>query len=197
MKRSLMGVAMYDGVEEFDLSNVYDAHVHTMAARVETVAETDAPVVTAHGLTVYPSLALARGNERDNARARDLARLIVPGPDAPERAATLAAAAAAVVPKLRPEYVHAASPGRFGLEPVIEDLARTADVPTARFALKRMEYRSDSVRFEGPDAPWVPFIVAIALALGGLACAVAGFRVARALSCRNRRESDSGAIRAS
>jgi putative intracellular protease/amidase len=179
VRRPLLGVAMYDGVEEFDLSNVYDAHVHTWAVRVETLAETEGPVVTAHGLTVYPSLALKAANDR-SARARDLDRIIVPGPEARERAATLAAAVAAVAPELRLEYLHAAEPDRFGLEPVIEDLAKTSDVPTARFALKRMEYRSSSVLFAGAGAPWWALSVASALALTGLAAAFGAFRVVRA-----------------
>jgi AraC family transcriptional regulator, transcriptional activator FtrA len=189
MNRPLMGVGMYDGVGEFDLSNVYDAHVHTLAVRVETVAETASPVVTEHGLTMYPSLTLASADERNIARARELDRLIVPGPEAPKRATALAAAAAARVPKLRPEYVHAAQPGRFGLEAIIEDLARIADVPTARFALKRMEYRSATIRFQGPYAPWAPLSVVIALAVGGVAAAVGAVKVARALSESDRKSS--------
>ena len=191
--RPLMGVAMYDGVGEFDLSNVYDAHVHTMAVRVETVAETASPVVTAHGLTIYPSLALASTGERTPARIRELDRLIVPGPDAPERAVALAAAVASLAPTLRPEYVHAAQADRFGLEPVIEDLARTADVPTARFALKRMEYRSASVRFQGPAAPWTPAGVAIALALAGVGATFAAFRAVRPRSKSDRTSLDATA----
>lgn len=181
VNRPVIGVAMYDGVGELDLSNVYDAHVHTMAVRVETVAETDAPIVTAHGLTLYPSLALIPGNER-TARARNLDRLIAPGPDAHERATRLAGGMAAVAPQLRLDYIHAKQPDRFGLEAVIEDLARTADIPTARFALKRMEYRSASVRFQGPVAPWSVVGVALALALAGIAAAFAAFRMAGILS---------------
>src|SRR5688500_385067 len=189
LNRPLMGVAMYDGVGEFDLSTVCEAHVHTRSVRVDTVAETEAPIVTAHGLTVFPSVALAPTDERNSGRARKLHRLIVPGPEAPERSAALAAAAAAVAPKVRPEYIHAARPSRFGLEPVIEDLARTADVPTARFALKRMEFRSASIRFQGPTAPWEPLSVAFALALGGLAAAFATVKLSGGLSESDRKSS--------
>lgn len=188
--RPLIGVALYDGVGEFDLSNVYDAHVHTMAVQVETVSETEAPIVTAHGLTVYPSLVLDATDGRNTVRARELDRLIVPGLEAPERSAALAAAAAAVAPKVRPEYIHGARPSRFGLEPVIEDLARTADAPTARFALKRMEYRSGTVRFQGPSAPWALLGLASALALAGLGVALATVKLPGALSESDRKSSD-------
>jgi AraC family transcriptional activator FtrA len=179
MRRPVLGVALYDGLGEFDLSNVYDAHGHTMAAEVETVGEAEGPIVTAHGLTVYPSLALGAATVQMKARVQELDRLIAPGPDARQRAAPLVSAAAASAPTLRVDYVQAADPGRFGLEAVIEDLARTADAPTARFALKRMEYRSSSVRFDGSVIPWAPMSTALALALVGLAAAWGTFRIGR------------------
>ena len=69
------------------------------------------------------------------------------------------------------DYLHADQPKRFGLEPVIEHLARTADAPTARFALRRMEFRSTSVTFRGPSLPLVPILTAIALAGAGVGVA--------------------------
>lgn len=158
--RPTIGVAMHDGVGELDLSNVFDAHSHLMTARVQTVAE-QAIVVTRHGLTIYPSMELTsmEGGTFD--------RLIVPGVDADKHAGSLVAAIGKAAPKVRPEYVHVAHAERFGLEPVIEDLARTADVPTARFALKRMEFRSTALRFEGSPLPVLPIAVFIMLAAAG------------------------------
>ena len=188
LSRPRIGIAMYDGVGEFDLSNVYDAHVHTMAVRAESVAEEEGPVVTLHGLTVFPSLVI-RPQSGSGTRTDDLDRLIVPGPDGRDGAVLLAAAAAAAAPRLRLEYIHAAEPQRFGLEPVIEDLAQSADVPTARFALKRMEYRSNSISFAGPRVPWLSVIVALALALGGLLAAVGALKAIDALSESDRKPS--------
>jgi AraC family transcriptional regulator, transcriptional activator FtrA len=183
LNRPVLGIAMYDGVGEIDLSNVYDAHVHTMVVRVETLAESQEPVVTAHGLTLYPSLPVA------SAPLRRVDRIIVPGPEAPERAASLAAALASAAPRLRPDYVHAREPRRFGLEPVIEDLAQTADVATARFALKRMEYRAGTIRFDGSALPLVPLGFAVALALAGLALTGGTMRLMRTLSESDRNSS--------
>jgi hypothetical protein len=69
------------------------------------------------------------------------------------------------------DYLHADEPNRFGLEPVIEHLARTADAPTARFALRRMEFRSTNVAFGGPSLPLVPILTSMALAGAGLGLA--------------------------
>jgi AraC family transcriptional regulator, transcriptional activator FtrA len=173
--RPLLGVGIYDGVAELDLSSIYDAHAHTMVMRVETLALTNAPVVTAHALTLYPSLTV--GSTGAESRVRALDRLMVPGVDARVSAAPLVAALGVVRPELRPEYVHADHPTLFGLAPVVEDLARTADVPTARFALKRMEFRSATVSFEGSTAPWAPIGTALLLAVAGLGLAAGALRV--------------------
>ena len=174
--RPRVGLAIYDGVGELDVSNVYDTHVAAMAADVETVAERDGLVVTAHGLTLLPSLALSA--DGGAARAGQLDRLLVPGTDARPRAASLVAAAAAAAPALRAEYLHADQPTRFGLEPVLEDLARTADAATARFSQRRMEYRSSAVRLDGSGVAWHPLGVALALGLLGVGTVLAASRLA-------------------
>ena len=191
INRPRLGVAMYHGVGEIDLSNVYDAHVHTMTVRVETLAERGAPIVTAHGLTLYPSISVARTGNGGLRRPRRLDRVLVPGAEARVRATSLAASVAAAVPELPLEYIHADHPDRFGLEPVIEDLARTADAPTARFALKRMEFRSTDVRITGSSLPWVPLGTAMGLALSGLVLALGVVR-----SLRRKSESDRKSARA-
>ena len=186
-QRLLVGVGLYDGVGEIDLSNIYDAHGHTMAARIESVAQREGPVVTEHGLTIYPSLTLSSGRDETTMRARALSRLVIPGVDAQIRAGSLVATLSAVAPRMALSYVHAVDPDRFGLEPVIEDLARTADVPTARFALKRMEYRSARVRFEGAIVPWDLLWAALTLAVAGLAMARLALKT---LSESDRKSSD-------
>jgi putative intracellular protease/amidase len=168
--RARVGVGIYDGVGEIDLSNVYDAHAQVMVNRVETVADTDRAIVTAHGLTLFPSLSVATEGLTS---LRELDRLMIPGPEAPREAAALVGRLRRAVPALRPEYIHAAQPDRFGLETVIEDLARVSDRPTARFALKRMEYRSAAIRLEGSAIPWVPLSIALGLGLAGLSLAAA------------------------
>ena len=190
--RPLVGVALYDGVGELDLSNVYDAHVHTMAVRVETLSGTDGPVVTAHGLTLYPSLPLSSAGEDAWHRLRGLKRLLVPGLEARQRSAAFVDAFAGAIPAVSAEYIHADEPHRFGLEPVIEDLAITADAPTARFALRRLEYRSNSIRIDGNGLPLGTLSAAIALALAGLALALVATQLIIRLAHRNRTRSHQG-----
>ena len=160
LRRSDIGLAVYPGVGELDLSNIYDAHAYTMVATVHAVGD-QAVIHTAHGLTVLPSVMV---QAQGDAKIRDLDRLVIPGPDAEIKAAAIARLVATLAPGLAVEYVHAREPSRFGLEPVLEDLAVSSDVATARFALRRMEYRSSDVRLRGSSLDWR--IIALPLALG-------------------------------
>lgn len=164
LHRPRLGIALYDGVGETDLSNVYDAHVHTMVAEAEALSARDGIVTTAHGLTLFPSLALSKAPPR----ARDLDRLMIPGPEGRRLAASVVTAAQDVAPALRAEYLHEERARRFGLVPVLEDLARTADRATATFALRRMEYRAGDVQLQGSALPWPPIAVAVVLGLLGV-----------------------------
>jgi putative intracellular protease/amidase len=175
--RPRVGVALYDGVTELDLGHVYDAHAATLAADVETVARSDGIVTSAHGLTLLPSIAVAGAGA---SRMRSLDRLIVPGPEARERAAALVSEIAAVAPGLEPAFLQAENAGRYGLEPVIADLARTADLPTAAFALRRLEYRGSTTPLAGSRVPWQSLLVALLLGATGLALALLMFRRPRA-----------------
>ena len=162
-----IGVVLYPGMGELDLSHLYDTYAYTTVGHLVAIAADDRVVVSAHGLTFVPS-----GRAADAGRL-GLDRVIASGLDARAGAAVVTATLASAAPDLRPEYPHAGAPERFGLEPVIEDLARTADRPTARFALRRLEYRSSSLRLEGSAVPWRPLGSALALALVGLVTAAA------------------------
>lgn len=64
-----------------------------------------------------------------------------------------------VAPALKPTYVHPEADERFSLEPVVEDLAHSIDQPTARFALRRLEFRSETpdsreARWRGAPCRW-------------------------------------------
>ncbi len=158
--REQIGVALYPGVGELDLSNIYDAHAYTMVADVRAVSERSDFVVSAHGLTLIPSIVLSESP----GDAAHLDRLMVPGTDAMGPSSGLAALAS----PLKAEYLHASAPRRFGLEPVLEDLARSSDKPTAQFALRRMEYRSGLVNLDGPVVPWRVILVPTGLGALGL-----------------------------
>ena len=173
-RRDRIGVALYPGMTELDLSNVYDTHAVTTVADLDGIALHAGAVVTAHGLTLLPSHAA------DEVAGLALDRLVVTGVEARELAAPLLERLTAVSPQLQRTYLHADAPARFGLEPVLEDLARTADVPTAQFALRRLEYRSDSIRLDGSAVPWRTLGFPFLLGAIGLAIAAALARAARA-----------------
>jgi AraC family transcriptional regulator, transcriptional activator FtrA len=176
--RLRMGVGLYPGMDELDLSTLYDTYAFTTVADLVGLAADPGVVVTAHGLTLLPTRTAADGI------GIGLDRLVVPGADARPQAATLVARLASSGPHLRPEYPHADEPARFGLEPVIEDLARTADNPTARFALRRLEYRSSNIHLQGRGIPWGAVTTPLALGLLGLVAAIAAARIWRRSSVR-------------
>jgi AraC family transcriptional regulator, transcriptional activator FtrA len=170
LPRVRIGLALYDGVGELDVSAIYDAHAAAGIANVQAIADEPRPVLTAHGLLLQPALVL--GRDTDAIAALD--RLVVPGRDAQGPGANANADSMALEAGLRPEYLQVEDVQRFSLEAVIEDLARTADEATATFALRRLEYRSSSVRLEGRNLPTDAILVALVLGIAGglLAAAV-------------------------
>jgi transcriptional regulator GlxA family with amidase domain len=159
--RQRIGVALYDGVGELEISNVYDAHAATAAAEVHAVAVAPGIVRTRFGVTLLPSLVPAR----DSAAVRGLDRLVVTGEEgtAPR---DLAAAIAAVAPEVNAVRIDTGAT-RYPLEAVLEDLARTADLPSARFAEKRLEYRSASMDLRGSTVPWAVLPLPLGVAVLG------------------------------
>jgi AraC family transcriptional regulator, transcriptional activator FtrA len=145
--RKQIGVALYDGVGELAISNVYDAQAASAVADIHAVAATPGVVTTLFGATLLPSLA----GTRDDGAIRRLDRLVVTGEDgAPPNVTTS-------LSRLAPELSVVSldtDANRYPLESVLEDLARNADVPSARFAEKRLEYRSRSVTLRGSVLPW-------------------------------------------
>src|SRR6185436_999519 len=179
ISRPQIGLALYDGVGEIDLGNLYDTHAYSAVANVHAVAAEPGLVRTAHGLTVMPSLAASANDGADSGTIRHLDRFVIPATDGDPRAARVVAAVRSVVPALLPDYLYARSDHRFNLERVIEDLARTVDAPTGRLALRRLEYRSQTIRLAGSLFPWRLVPLPLATGLLGLLIAVALSRILR------------------
>jgi hypothetical protein len=144
----------------------------SFAARTVAVAVSDEAVSSRHGLTFVPTSDL-------HGAGNDLDRLVVPGADADaaRRRDSDLAAHAEGEHGLTPEYVHA-QPG-FPFEATLRDLARTADVPTARWTAKLLEHPVDDLRLSGPAWPWQMMLFPLLLALTGLAVAAGLARVLR------------------
>jgi hypothetical protein len=146
--RRQIGLVLHEGIGELDASTVYDAHAAAGVAEVHAVALERNLVRTAHDLWLEPAIVV----RDDPAKAARLDRMIVPGRDGRDRFAALerALGRAGAAPV---EYLHAEDADRFSLEPTLEDLARNEDVTTARFARRRLEYRSSRLRLEGRAMP--------------------------------------------
>lgn len=176
--RQQIGLALYDGVGEMDLTGLYDAHI--ASADLRSIAATSGGVRSAHGLILLPSLVASDSENAGSIGAlRRLDRFVVPGRNGPQDGARVVGALRSLAPALPPTYVHVEAAQRFGLEPVIEDLGRTIDLPTARFALKRLEFRSETIRLEGNAIAWGTLPVALGLGVLGAFVALALGRLFR------------------
>jgi transcriptional regulator GlxA family with amidase domain len=170
-RRARVGVMLTEGVGEIELASVFDTlNGQSFAARTVAVAVSDEAVSSRLGLTFVPTSDL-------HGVGNDLDRLVVPGVDAARGRDSDLAAHAEGEHRLTPEYVHA-QPG-FPFEATLRDLARTADVPTARWTAKLLEYPVDDLRLSGPAWPWQVILFPLLLALTGLAVAAGLARVLR------------------
>jgi putative intracellular protease/amidase len=164
--RQQIGLGIYDGVGEMDLTGLYDAHI--ASADLHSIAATSRRVRSAHGLVLLASLVASASEDAGSAGAlRRLDRFVIPGRNGATDGASVVAALRSVAPSVPPAYVHAEAGQRFGLEPVLEDLARTTDRPTARFALKRLEFRSETIRLQGSPVAWATLPLALGLGVLG------------------------------
>jgi AraC family transcriptional regulator, transcriptional activator FtrA len=178
--RQQIGVALYDGVGEMDLTGLYDAYAASGATDLLAVAASSSTVRSAHGLILLPSLT-ASEREADGSIIRHLDRIVVPGRNGAKDGAEVVEALRTLAPALRPKYVHAEANQRFSLEPVVEDLALAVDLPTARFAIRRLEFRSETIRLEGNAVAWGTLPLALGLAVLGAFVALALGRLFRSI----------------
>ena len=161
--RPTAGVLLTDGVGEIELASVFDTYGQSLA--VGTLAVGAGPVQSRHGLTFVPRAETAAG----------LARLVVPG--------TTGHAAVA-----GPEPVHPHHGSGFPFDGVLQDLARTTDVATARWTAKVLEYPIDDLALSGPAWPWTETLRPVGLAAVGVLAALGVFALVRRARGGSRRE---------
>jgi AraC family transcriptional activator FtrA len=160
-KRDL-GVWVYDGIGDMELTAVLDAYPVSLGARTYTVADARRVVTTQYGLQLIPHW--------DVAGLPAVDRFLVPG--APSTATTNASLAAVEGRIAAPiTRLHDSAQPRFAFEAPLEDLAREIDVPTATFATKRVEYRGSSLQLQG--AGWPLLLILQPLLIGGLGVGLA------------------------
>jgi putative intracellular protease/amidase len=156
-----MGVWMYDGVGDLELAAVLDVYPVSMAVRTYTVGATPGIVTTRYGLHLVPHW--------DVAELPAVDRLLVPGgTSASQTEASLTAIAGRMSAPITRVY-DAARP-QFAFEVPLEDLAREANVPTAAFATKRLEYRTPSLQLMGGG--WPILLTLQPVVIGGLSVAL-------------------------
>ncbi|MBP1934509.1 DJ-1/PfpI family protein [Ammoniphilus resinae] len=131
------GVLLYNGIEELALTSVFDIYSDTGTTKALSIASSEQPIVTKHGLTLIPRVAIEETPKLD--------KLIVPG----REAKTLAAADLKLwnekgnAKEIR--FVHSDAPDRFLFEAAIEDLAKQEDLLIAEHAVRRLEFRADEM----------------------------------------------------
>lgn len=139
------GVLLYDGINELDLAATYDTYAATYSTRLVSVSQIRQLVTTQYGLQLVPRWGF------DELPAME--RLIIPGSQARQLAAE-------AIRSWQPEenaaplfYLHADNPDSFAFDAPLEDLARQENIPTAVLNAMRLEYRSETVEFEGSRWP--------------------------------------------
>jgi hypothetical protein len=96
-------------------------------------------------------------------------RLIVPGNQARQLAATAAGAWEVPGHAAPVFYLHANTPDQFAFDAPLEDLARQENIPTAVLAAKRVEYRPGTVQTAGARWPFGWTLFPLLVGAAGLA----------------------------
>ena len=166
-KRDL-GVWLYDGIGDLELSAVLDSYPVSLATRTYTVADARRVVTTQYGLQIVPHW--------DVAALPSVDRFLVPG--GPNVAATNASLTA-VEGRIEAPIVrlHDGGQPRFAFDAPMEDLARSQNLPIAAFANKRAEYRGASLQLAG--AGWPVLLMLQPLVIGGLGAGLAHWLIRR------------------
>lgn len=133
------GVLLYDGVEEIALASVFDIYGDTGTTRVRSIASSDQPVTTKHGLTLLSRHTMSTLPALD--------KMIVPGTQAKSLAVEEINLWNEQGNGMELQFVH--SPHRFLFEAQLEDLAKEEDLLTAKHAVKRLEFRANDFHLEG------------------------------------------------
>lgn len=119
-RRPTIGVLLRDGVDETALAAAIDTYGSTFTGRMRTMTPRRRAIRTRHGLTLIP---------RCDAQQARTARVL-----APHAEGGAPAPGAMRLPAAGPPYA--------AIQEALDDLARTAGRPVARFAAKRLEHRS-------------------------------------------------------
>lgn len=156
-----IGVWLYPGVGEFELAGIFDVYGAVGSDRPYTLAATPS-VRSQRGLQLLP--------RAQTPNLPTVERVLVPGGMAADQVAATVAGVREQSPAPITLLAHPPTP-TFAIELVLEEFAQTHNLPTARFAAKRLEYRADSLELHGPRLPIrglvTPLLIG-SLGVGGL-----------------------------
>jgi len=158
------GVLLYDGVNELELASIFDTYAATYSTKLQSVSQTRRLITTQYGLQLVPRW------DFNNVPA--MARLIVPGSQARQLAATELNAWELKENTAQPAFLHADNPDRFAFDAPLQDLAHQENIPTAILDAKRLEYRPGTIQTEGSGWPVWLAIRPLLLGLASLAITV-------------------------
>lgn len=140
------GVLLYDGMDEGELSTIYDTYAASGTTKVISLSNSKQPIVTKYKLNLIAKYQIENGPELD--------RVIVPVSDAKTLADKIVKEWYEKGSALEPEFLHSDSADRFMFDAPLEDLSLQEDIQTAIYGAKRLEYRADYLKFEG-----IPFSI--------------------------------------
>lgn len=158
------GVLLYDGMDEGELSTIYDTYAASGTTKVISLSNSEQPIVTKYHLNLIAKY------QMENAPKLD--RVIVPGKDAKTSAEKVVKEWNEKGSSVEPEFLHHDSADRFMFDAPLEDLSRQEDIQTAIYGAKRLEYRADYLKFEGNPFSIESFGVPLLLTVVALLTAI-------------------------
>lgn len=169
--RPNIGVLVTEGVGELELASVFITYNDASYAARTFALGVDAttPVRSRHGLVLLPREGVLNASNLD--------RVVVPGSTAGLRRDRGLEAGVRDRLGLPLEYPHTGN--EFAFDPVLRDLARNADVPTALWEAKSLEYQTDALQLTGPGWPWGATLLPLLYGLLGLAVVAGAWLVVR------------------
>lgn len=153
-ERTDIGMFVYPGVREIELSSVIDTYPRSTSSDVHAVAAERELMRTRHGLDVLPRF--------DVATAPQVERIVIPGQ--PDTAVTAPVADWAEARGRTVERIHAGDGYPYDL--TFTDMARRETRLVAEYAARWIEYPVTGVTLPGGD--WSPALVLRMLTVGGL-----------------------------
>jgi AraC family transcriptional activator FtrA len=162
--REEIGVYLFDGISEFDLTAALDTYGSTFTARASTFAPVREIIRSRHGLYLIP--------RADFANAAQFDRILVPGdPSAPVQSLVEWVQRAQ---RPAPEYLYNAEVASSGARPfafdiTLTDLAQRSSEVDARISLLALEYPVDHLQLGGRSWPLQRLTSALAVAFASVA----------------------------